>query len=132
MAVDLIVSQNKASPGTASAWTFFFADDGYYWFLYPLFQELANQTGQLIDLYNDARFTTEQLPTLQATLHEARRITQQQPDEWLVKVGTRLKPDYKALYQSVSKQRLLAALDQLDRLIDHALAQNEDVICIGD
>ena len=33
-----------------------FGDDGYYWFLYPMFESLFAETGQFIDLYGYALF----------------------------------------------------------------------------
>jgi hypothetical protein len=29
-----------------------FDDDGYYWFCFPFFEELATRTGEMIDLYD--------------------------------------------------------------------------------
>jgi hypothetical protein len=132
MAVDLIITQYKVLPERFSDRTFSFVDDGYYWFLHPLFQRLAQQTGQLIDLYGDARFRTEQLPLLQGIFNEARNIVQKQPDEWFVKVSSLMKSHQDDIYLQVSKTQLLDDLDQIDKLIAQALSQNEDIVCIGD
>ena len=54
-------------------------DDGYYWFLHPLFERLAGETGQYIDLYGDALFAGPDLLALSRMLSEARRLVGPSP-----------------------------------------------------
>ena len=51
-------------------------DDGYYWFLYPLFEKLAERTRQMIDLYGDAEFQGPSLDALRETVAEGRRMVE--------------------------------------------------------
>jgi hypothetical protein len=67
-------------------------DDGYYWFLHPLFEELQASTGQYIDLYGDAAFVGANLDALGRILSAARRLVEAQPKSWKVHTGTQMLP----------------------------------------
>ena len=57
MALDLGVGNGVSlipQQGEPSLWL---NSDGYYWFLHPLIEKLASETGQYIDLYGDASFS---------------------------------------------------------------------------
>ncbi len=41
-----------------------FEDDGYYWYLWPAFEDLKIKTGQLIDLYGGCEFAGDSLISL--------------------------------------------------------------------
>ena len=67
-----------------------FEDDGYYWFLHPLFEELKQRTGQYTDLYGCAAFSGHTLNELKSSITGATQLAQLQPDTWEVnrrKVG---------------------------------------------
>src|SRR3954463_10805510 len=66
---------------------------GYYWFLHPLFERLAEKTGQYIDLYGDAEFRGDDLSSLRQTLLEAQRLVAAQPERWPVCRGTVAMPN---------------------------------------
>ena len=63
-----------------------FHDDGYYWFMWPLFEALAERTGQVIDLYGSAAFHGPALESFREILCEARALVQAQPETWQVVV----------------------------------------------
>jgi hypothetical protein len=79
MAVDLVVTQNKKAPFYREEWSLHFDDDGYYWYLYPLFEDLYTATGNMIDLYGDARFERHHFSRLRRMLAEACEKIDQQP-----------------------------------------------------
>ncbi len=54
-------------------------DDGYYWFLHPLFVALAEETGQYVDLYGGARFQGQDLDALERALASSRQLIEVQP-----------------------------------------------------
>src|SRR5205807_406471 len=77
----------------------FLEDDGYYWFLHPLFERLRGETEQYIDLYGDASFMDGALLALERSLVEARAVIESQPDAWEVHVGTQIIPTEKDLFK---------------------------------
>ena len=74
MALDVYVQPQPELPRIGSKYSRIcsFEDDGYYWFLYPLFEELAKETGQHIDLYDGAAFSGISLEALARTIASAR------------------------------------------------------------
>src|SRR5437763_11663789 len=79
-------------------------NDGYYWFLAPLFEQLARETGQSVDLYGDAAFDGKNLQVLRRMLTGARTLVESQPGTWEVHVGTQLKPVHKEVYARVERE----------------------------
>ncbi len=110
----------------------FLQSDGYYWFLHPLFERLAAETGQHIDLYGDASFAGESLVALERALAEARRLVNSQPEEWSVHVGTQVSPEYRDLYRPVERKAMLALLDRWEIVIERARQLGQPVVCFGD
>ena len=111
-------------------------EEGYYWFLYPFFKRLAEQTGQAIDLYGDAFFCGEALDALAQCLVAARSLVNAQPDVWEIHVGTQfgtqLRPVQKEIYSTVDKQQMVALLDKLDAAVRKAKGAGVYVNFIGD
>jgi hypothetical protein len=112
--------------------TITFDDDGYYWFLHPLFVDLASQTGQYIDLYGDASFAGPALDALGDTVERARRLVQGQPAAWQVHVGTQTAPVHRELYAAVERSALRQVLERLGGIVAIAKGQNGKVVCFGD
>jgi hypothetical protein len=107
-------------------------NDGYYWFLHPLFEQLAAETGQYVDLYGDASFNGDALAALEQTLAAARDLVTSQPATWRVHVGTQTMPARKELYKIVEKTRFFELLDQWERIVARAKQSNRPVVCFGD
>ena len=106
-----------------------FEDDGYYWFLYPFFEEACKQTGQMIDPYGDAIFEPVHLPALLAVLEEAARSAEQQPEEWDVRLGWR---GGQEVYCKVSKRKVQGMLTDFIALVKGAMAAGKNVVGYGD
>jgi len=106
-----------------------FDDDGYYWSLYPFFERVWKQSGQMIDLYGNAVFQPEQLPDLLAILEEAATSAAQKPEEWDVLVGCR---GEEKIYCKVSKSRLQQILGDFIVLVKLAMVEGKNVVGFGD
>ncbi|MCC2668367.1 MAG: hypothetical protein K0Q72_838 [Armatimonadetes bacterium] len=129
MAVSIGLSRVETTDDAGCSAGVFLDDDGYYWFLYPFFERVEKQTGQMVDLYGNAVFAAEQLPLLLAALDAAVASTEQQAGEWAVLVGWR---DGDPLYCTVSKDRLQGILANFITLVKLALATGRDVVAFGD
>ena len=99
-------------------------DDGYYWFLHPLFEELAAATGQYIDLYGYAAFAGPNLDALEGMLSSARRLVEAQPESWTVDTGTQLPPVHRADF--------LRLLGIWDEALARARQTGRPIVCFGD
>jgi hypothetical protein len=113
-------------------------NSGYYWFLYPLLEQLAEKTGQMIDLYGDAEFRGDELPVLRQTLVEARRQVADQPVRWSVHVGISSMPNATPpvppweVFKEVERSKFIKLLDTLIAIVDRAISAGVAVVCWGD
>jgi hypothetical protein len=107
-------------------------NDGYYRFLHPLFEKLAAETGQYLDLYGDARFHPASLPALERMLAAAEKLVRAQSARWQVHVGTQTKPERKELYHEVEKARFLELLGEWRKVVARAKQMQRAVVCFGD
>jgi hypothetical protein len=107
-------------------------DDGYYWFLFPLFEDLAKQTGQWIDLYGGAAFAGPTLDDLARTLTAAGVLVEKQPPVWEVVIGVRMGPVPEEVRCAVDKQQIRALLDKLEAAVHKAKAAGTYVTFMGD
>jgi hypothetical protein len=128
----------------------FLDDDGYYWFLHPLFGKLQAKTGQYIDLYGDASFLGESLAALEQMLLEARSLVESQSETWDVHVGTEIRPKgkdlfklegskvvgnwehVKELFNAVQREQFLELIAQWQEVVARAKELGRPVVCFGD
>lgn len=108
----------------------FLDDEGYYWFLEPLFRQLAEQTGQFIDLYGHSRFVGDSLSALERTLYGAVALVDAQPESWAVIVGHAGARG--EVYMGVIKNRFREILSDWLHLCQRAQEQGLTVVCFGD
>jgi hypothetical protein len=106
-------------------------DDGYYWFLHPLFDKLAAETGQYIDLYGNASFAATDLAALERMLKEARTLVLSQPESWEVHTGTQLRPVCREIYHPVRREEFLPLLDTWENIIAIAKESGRPVVSFG-
>lgn len=104
-------------------------DDGYYWFLYPFFQDVWEHTGQMIDLYGVAVFGVNEQQVLLETLERAATVARKQPDEWDVCIGWHGKD---AIISKVIKTDLQALLTKIIDIITEAQASQFAIVFFGD
>ncbi len=112
-------------------------DDGYYWFLYPLFERLASETGQMVDLYDGATFAGPSLVAFRRVVADARRLIAPMPEQWDVQTGMDIGSYAQPIpptpvYATVRKDRFLGLLRRLDELLDEAVRLGGRVVCLGD
>lgn len=120
MPLDVFIQTHPRLPSAKRELICEFYSDGYYGFLYPFFDTLAKQTGQMIDLYDDAYFVDETLGVLAQTLADARSALAAKPDSWYDGGGF------------VDKQRMLLLLGTLDAAVATAKATNRCIFFLGD
>jgi hypothetical protein len=108
-----------------------FDDNGYYWFLEPIFAKIRETTGQYIDLYGEADFYEGALLALQDALEEAHDLVSSQPDHWDVIVGRYIDPD-ENIYCPVKKQEFVALLQRFEDAIRNALLHQQHLVFLGD
>jgi hypothetical protein len=109
-----------------------FDDDGYFWFLYPIFQEIYTKTGEMIDLYEVTIFKGDNLLLLQEAIEKGLNLVENQPLEWDVHIGTQYYPIQQELYSTVVKQDFLNLLHTFQKLVRRAINNGETLICYGD
>lgn len=109
-----------------------FDDDGCYWFLYPLLERLAEDTGQWIDLYDGAVFGGETLSALARTLASARSLVEVQPEVWAVVTGIRSGLVPEEVLSLVGKAEMVALLDRLEAAVGIARETNAYIGFFGD
>lgn len=130
MGVDIRIRANKLHPQDGLALSF--SDDGYYWFLHPLFEQLRDESGKYLDLYGDALFTRDDYPRLRRLLNEAEGRARRQPQAWKVHVGTQLQPTLKETYRAVERNKLLEMISMLRKMVDVADELGGVIECTGD
>ncbi|MCB9748006.1 MAG: hypothetical protein H6755_06335 [Candidatus Omnitrophica bacterium] len=134
MGLDFIITKDLKPRQGFEERVFTFTDDeeGYYWFLYPLFKELKERTGLSIDLYEDACFQSESFIHLKTLIEKAREMVSVQPDNWDVCTGEQTFPEEKKLYAKLNKKRFNEILDKLDSMIRIAEEEKEQILVCGD
>jgi hypothetical protein len=130
MGVDIRIRANGRQ--TQAGLAISFNDDGYYWFLHPLFERLRDESGKYVDLYGDARFTRDDYPRLRRLLDEADGMARRQPKAWEVHVGTQLQPMRKEIYRTVERDNLIEIISTLRKMVDVADELGGVLECIGD
>jgi hypothetical protein len=103
-------------------------DDASVTFLYPLFEKLAEETGQMIGPYDHASFAGERLAALK------RMLTEAQPEHWQVFIGitySRLQQP-KELWKPLDRETLLNLIAAWERVAARAEELGGPVVCCGD
>lgn len=143
MSLDIGIPLSKSSMLDRSEPRLSLEDDGYYWFLHPLFENLEAETGQYIDLYGGASFGGEKLLSLERMLRAARELIESQPTTWQVRVATEvLSPGEsgtpKEIWNSVRRDEFLKLWAEWERVVVRAknwvapsFAWGIDAVCAG-
>lgn len=141
MGIDIGIGDGLSFSPCANEPHFALADDGYYWYLHPLFEDLRTATGQYIDLYGDASSSSNDLGALANTLKGMRKLIETQPERWEVCTGQELVPyqrktrsrgHMKAMFAAVEKCQFLLLMDQWETVVARANELNRPVVCFGD
>jgi len=127
MSLDIGVKKGEATDYTLS-----FENDGYYWYLHPLFEKMAESIGIYIDLYGDAEFNKDNIVHLESLLAEANNMISKEADYWNVHTGTQTKPEHKEIYSKVSKTNFINKLNFLGKLVTEVKENNLKLVFFGD
>ena len=109
-----------------------FENDGYYWYLNPLFEEMYEKIGIYIDLYGDAEFTGRNIHQLESLLNKAFEMIKNEPKNWDVYIGTQTHPDKKDLFCKVSKIEFDSKLKTLQKMVTEVKEKSGRLIFSGD
>ena len=129
MALDVII---KGMLPTGLSNGISFDNDGYYWFMHPWFETLAEQTGKYIDLYGGTEFSPIEFQRLRTITAEVRQRVLEQPTKWQVTTGWQTHPERKEILQEVNRDDFLKLLDDFESLMDRATSTGKSIECIGD
>ena len=106
-------------------------DDPLYWFLYPYFEEIYREVGQMVDLYDNAEFFAEQLLAFFLVLENAERDVRSRADQWHVVVGYR-GDERTPIHKPLTKSDALDRIEALKQMLNQAYDIDRRVVCLGD
>jgi hypothetical protein len=129
MAIDIGVGDGSSFIPVTGEPTFCMDNDPAYCFLQPLFERLALETGQSVNLHGDAAFAGEHLVALKKMLVEARRLAELQPDVEEIYAGTPLAPDQDDVYVSLERTALLDLIIAWENIVARAEELGRPVVC---
>ena len=107
-------------------------DDGYYWYLHPLFEKMYDRIGVYIDLYGDAEFEKGNIDHIESLLIEAEKLISEQPNHWNVRTGTQIHPEEKELYRKVWKLEFMNRLYIIKQMVSEVKNNNGKLVFVGD
>ncbi len=115
---------------------FFFSindeDQGYYWFLYPLFEKFRDRTGIYISLYGNAKFHQGNIDQIESLVKEAQGIIANMPKTWQVHCGQQTRPEVKEIYYPVTKEEFIRKINILLMLINEVKVNGSELVFKGD
>jgi hypothetical protein len=115
----------------ASAHVVFDADDPIYWFLYPYFESVWNETGEMIDLYGTAEFYAEQLLALFLVLEKAADEARSRTEPWMVTIGYQT-DGRTPITKPVTRADVLACIGSLQQMANDSYNDGQVLVCFGD
>ncbi|MEJ2158279.1 MAG: hypothetical protein P8X96_23380 [Desulfobacteraceae bacterium] len=127
MAIDISIEGGKGANHQMSL-----DDDGYYWYLHPLFVELRDRTGIYIDLYGDATFNRGNIAQFELLINKANDLLKKEPDKWKVKTGVQTHPVKKAIFQEVTKKTFENKLKTLSAMVKVVKNSTAKLVFFGD
>ena len=135
MALNIVLTVNGQAPEYNRDTSISFeGGDADYWYLWPtMIKQIKDQTGELIDLYDDAEFSGESLVKVERIiLNELDYLQKKKEKRWDVHVGTQLQPTKKEIFKTLVKMDLEAKLQRFLMIVQQARVKNEKVVCLGD
>src|SRR5262245_38544454 len=126
MAVSIYI---KDCPETAHL--LFECEDPLYWFLYPYFEQVYREVGQMVDLYGNAEFFAEELLAFFLVLEDAECDARSRNDQWNVTIGHRGE-DQTPVYRPLTRSDAIARIETLKQMLNHAYNADRRVVCLGD
>lgn len=109
-----------------------FEPEAYYWFMYPMFEELATSHGKSIDLYDGCEFHPDELKLIEELVSKAEEFGRLQPDRFRVHVGTVCEPRERKLYEEINRDAYLEFLATLRSAAQRCLDTGKSLHFYGD
>jgi hypothetical protein len=132
MATEIELFQPRGTGPELNAPKLWLSDSGLYWYLYPHFARLAKLTGQMIDLYGDAKFAGGDLGILDQALQDVLLELERQPETWEQRTGELMVVVRKLLKEQISKKEVSSFVTQFRDLIAKAIKGRGVITCTGD
>src|SRR5262245_27121321 len=129
MALDVWIG-DWDDPGSVLATSF--EPEAFYWFLYPLIEELRNSHGKYIDLYGGCAFEPQELGIVRQLISDAESLVRQQPDRFRIHVGTQTQPVKREHYTEVDRGSFLKFLGSLKLAADRCFQAGKSLYFYGD
>ena len=104
---------------------------GIYFYLYPFFLSLQQETGELIDPQRIACFDAQRLPALARELGRAHEAAGKQGEVFEQHVGRQLSPQRKEIHEPVERSTLLATIETLSAAVARAQRLGHHVYFVG-
>jgi hypothetical protein len=129
MPLDIVLSKNGKAPAFDEQTSICFDNKADYWYLWPtMIQEIKNQTGELLDLYDDAKFLGDDLPKLEIILiNQIKALQERKEKAWTVLIDNGFGP-----FETLVKKDLENKLEKFIYMVRLAKERNEKIICLGD
>lgn len=109
-----------------------FEPEAYYWFMYPMFEELAASHGKCIDLYDGCEFQSDEIALVEELISKAEELGRRQPDRFRVHVGTVCEPQERELYEEIDRDSYLEFLATLQSAAKRCLETGNSLHFYGD
>ncbi len=130
MSLDIFIGENRKDPNITHLISI---DEVFYWELYPVFKDVSNKTGELIDLYDDANFNLKSQVTLKHHLEQKLNQIYQQEATWNVITGWRAINNKKVKIERViEKRNIVNLIKTFISSIEDAMKQKKNIIFLGD
>lgn len=129
MALDVWIGDPSDPTSTLAA---SFDPEAFYWFLYPLIEQLRESHGKYIDLYDGCEFKPQELGLIRTFIADAEALVGRQPSRFSVHVGTQVEPIERKLYVEVDRGAFLGFLSSLRSAADRCLDTGKSMRFYGD
>jgi hypothetical protein len=129
MALDVWIG-NWDHPGSTLVTSF--NPEAFYWFLYPLIEDLRDSHGKYIDLYGGCEFKPQELWLIRKLISDAEALVRHQPSRFRIQVGTQTQPVERELYSEVDRDSFLEFLASLRAAADRCFKAAKSLHFYGD
>ena len=135
MALDIFITLNGKVPKWNEATSLSFdSESADYWYLWStMLKEIKDQTGEMLDLYEDAELSGENLTKVERILlKQLKELKAMKEKQWEVHTGTEIIPIQREVYKTLIKKDLVGKLERFLVIVQLAIEKKEKVMCTGD
>ena len=135
MAITIVLSENYQVVQYNEATSLYFEDESadYVYLRNSLFKAIFNETGKLIDLYDNEIFEGKELDKIKKLVEfQLFEISNMQVKKFKIHIHTQLHPKKEEIYKTLRKKDLEKKLQKLLLIIRLAMENNEKIVCLGD